>query len=107
MDLLRDDSNGAELSQMRTVRFKRLVPGPATAEFFILFSPGPKIDDVKFISGSEKLKAAGQALSQARFEVAFPQNSSARLVRRALLMCSSVSGCQAVLYAPDSVHSLE
>ena len=108
MDLLRGDPNGNELSQLRSVKLKRLVPGSATAEFFLLFSPGPKVEAVEFISGSEKLKSAGQAaLSQAIFQVAFPEGSSARLVRRAILMCSSVTGCEAVLFTPDSVNSVK
>jgi tetratricopeptide (TPR) repeat protein len=107
MDLLRGDPNGSELSQLRSVKLKRLVPGSATAEFFLLFSPGPKVEDVAFVSGSEKLKSAGQALSEANFRVAFPEGSSARLVRRAILMCSSVTGCAAVLFTPDSVNSVE
>jgi tetratricopeptide (TPR) repeat protein len=40
MELLRGDPNGNELSQLRSVKLKRLVPGSATAEFFLLFSPG-------------------------------------------------------------------
>ncbi len=105
-DLLHPNSNGSELSELRTVKLKRLVPGTATAEFFLLFIPGPKLDDVKFISGSEKLKSAEDALSEAEFQVAFPPGSTARLVRRALVMCSNVSGCDAVLLTPDSVHSV-
>jgi tetratricopeptide (TPR) repeat protein/transglutaminase-like putative cysteine protease len=106
MDLLRVDPNGSELSALRTVKLKRVVPGSATAEFFLLFSPGPKVESVEFISGSEKLKSADQTLTEAKFQVAFPEGSSARLVRRAILLCSPVSGCSAVLYTPDSVHSV-
>jgi len=107
-DLLRGDPNGSELSQLRTVKLKRLVPGSETAEFFLLFAPGPKLEDVEFVSGSEKLKDVGQAaLSEAHFQVAFPEGSSARLVRRAILMCSTVTGCQAVLFTPESVNSVK
>ena len=106
MDLLRGDPNGNELSQLRSVKLKRLVPGSATAGFFLLFSPGPKVEAVEFISGSEKLKSAGEVLSEAKFQVAFPAGSSARLVRRAILMCSSITGCEAVLFTPDSVNSV-
>jgi tetratricopeptide (TPR) repeat protein/transglutaminase-like putative cysteine protease len=106
-DFARGDSSGIELSQMRRVRLKRLVPGQASAEFFLLFGPGPRVEDTVFISGSEKLKAAGEALSSANFQVGFPPQSSARLVRRVILMCSSVVGCQAVLLTPDNVHSVK
>jgi tetratricopeptide (TPR) repeat protein/transglutaminase-like putative cysteine protease len=107
MGLPRGDPSGSELSELRSVKLKRLVPGSATAEFFLLFSPGPKVDDVEFISGSEELKSAAHALSEASFQVAFPEGSSARLVRRAILMCSSISGCEAVLFTPDSVKSVK
>ncbi len=96
-------STFAELSQLRTIKLKRLVPGSETAEFFILLSPGPKVEDVQFISGSEKLKSVGDVLSKTDFPVAFPKGSSARLVRRAIVNCSEVSGCQAVLLEPSSV----
>lgn len=105
-DLIRGDPNGSELSQLRVAKLKRLVPGQATAEFFLLFKPGPKIEAVKFISGSEKLRSAGTALEAANFQVAFPEGSSARLLRRALLMCTDVSGCEAVLFPPESVTSV-
>ncbi len=94
-------------SEFRSVKLNRLVPEPATAEFFLLFGPGPKIEEVKFISGSEKLKFAGDLLKSADFQVAFPESSSARLIRRVMLMCSNISGCTAVLYTPDSVNSVK
>lgn len=107
MELLRSDPSGNELSQLRTVKVKRLVPGSATAEFFLLFGPGPKVEAVEFVSGSEELKSAGPVLSATNFQVAFPEGSSARLVRRAILMCSDVSGCNAVLFTPASVNSVK
>jgi len=103
---LSSDPSGSELSQLRSVKLKQLVPGLATAEFFLLFSPGPKVEDMQFIRGSEKLKSAGDALSEAKFQVSFPEGSSARLVRRAILTCSKISGCQAVLFTPDLVNSV-
>lgn len=106
-ELLRRDSSAGELSELRSVKLKRLVSGSATAEFFLLFSSGPKVEDVEFISGSEQLKSAGETLRDAKFQVAFPEGSSARLVRRAILTCSSVSGCEVVLLTPDSVHSVK
>lgn len=106
-DFAHPDSTGAELSQLRRAKLKRLVPGSATAEFFLLFSPGPRVEEVQFISGSEKLKSVNRALSDADFQVTFPPGSSARLVRRAVLVCSSVTGCEAVLLIPDTVHSVK
>jgi tetratricopeptide (TPR) repeat protein len=107
MELLHGDASGTELSQLRSVKLKRLVPGSATAEFFLLFSPASKVPETQFISGSEKLRSADEVLAEASFQIAFPQGSSARLVRRAILMCSSVVGCNAVLLTPDSVNSVK
>jgi tetratricopeptide (TPR) repeat protein/transglutaminase-like putative cysteine protease len=104
---LSSDAGGSELSQLRSVKLKRLVSGSASADFFLLFGPGPKIEDVQFISGSEKLKSAGEVLSEAKFQVFFPEGSSARLVRRAMLVCSTVTGCQAVLLTSESVTSVK
>jgi tetratricopeptide (TPR) repeat protein len=106
-DLVREDPNGSELNGLRTVKLKRLVPGSAQAEFFLLFGPGPKVEDLHFISGSDKIRSAGRGLADANFQVAFPEHSSARLVRRGVLMCSSDSGCQAVLFTPNSVKSVK
>ena len=72
------DRSGDELSRLRSVKLNRLVPGSATAEFFLLFSPGPKLEDVAFISGDEKLKSASDAIASAKFQVSFPGESSAR-----------------------------
>lgn len=100
-------NGGSELSQLRTVKLRRVVTGSATAEFFLLFSTASKVPEVQFISGSEKLRSADHSLSEARFQIAFPEGSSARLVRRAILMCSNVVGCNAVLFTPDSVNSVK
>jgi Tfp pilus assembly protein PilF len=100
------NSGAAELSQMRSVKLRRLAPGSESAEFFLLFTHGSTIEDLQFISGSNKLRAAEDALYDAEFPVAFPRGSSARIVRRAIVSCSPVSGCMAVLLDPNSVKSL-
>jgi tetratricopeptide (TPR) repeat protein/transglutaminase-like putative cysteine protease len=99
-------SPGEDLTNMRTVKLARIVPGSASAEFFLLFAPGPKIEDAEFISGADELKNATTILESTAFQVSFPNGSSARILRRALLMCSAATGCSVVLYPPDSVHSV-
>jgi tetratricopeptide (TPR) repeat protein len=102
------DRSGDELSKMRTVKLKKIATLGSvalTAEFFLLFSPD-KLEEASFISGSEKLREVGDSIVDADFQVRLPPQSSARLVRRAIVMCSEVSGCQAVLYTPGTVHSL-
>lgn len=99
-------SLGADLSQMRTTKLARVVPGTASAEFFFLFAPGPKLEEVKFISGSEKLRTATKTLSATTFRVPFPTGSNARLLRRGILACYPSSGCTLVLFSPGSVRSV-
>ncbi|MCI0657454.1 MAG: hypothetical protein L0170_10335, partial [Acidobacteria bacterium] len=98
----------SDLSQMRTIRLPRVTRGKATAEFFLLFSPGPRLEEVQFISGDQELAKADVALKAARFDVPFPSGSSARIVRRGLLMCTETgSGCDFVLFIPDTVRTIE
>jgi tetratricopeptide (TPR) repeat protein len=106
-NLVHSDPNNINFSLNRLVKLPRFIPGRGTAEFFMLFAPGPKLEDVKFISGSDNLKNARKVLESAKFPVAFPAGSSARLLRRAIVMCVAVTGCQAILYAPDAVHSVK
>lgn len=104
------DRSGDELSEMRTAKLKHLnldFPTAAiTAEFFLLFNSSGKVEEASFVSGSERLRSATGAFSDVNFQVAFPPGSSARLVRRVIVMCSKISGCQAVMYSPGSVHSV-
>lgn len=97
-----------ELSRIRSVHLERIAQGSASADLFIVFSPGEKVEDVKFISGSEKLRSADRALKLAKFNVLFPDdNPDTRLVRRGLLACSEITGCEFVLLTPDLVRSAE
>lgn len=98
-------AGGQELSNLRTTK---LGPGisSATAEFFILFGPGARVEDTKFISGSESLKSASTILRSARFDLPFPDEGPTRLLRRGILACSQYSGCSIVLMNPSDVHSV-
>jgi hypothetical protein len=100
-------AGGKDLSAVRTVTLPRLVQGKANAEFFIVFSPGPKVEQTKFISGSEKLKSGEHALQTAKYDVPFPDDSNARIVRRGILSCYPLSGCSFVFLTLDSVKSVD
>ena len=91
---------------MRTTRLARLVPGTASAEFFFLFAPGSKPEEVKFISGSENLRTANKTLSATTFNMLFPTASNARMIRRGVLGCYPSSGCALVLLSPGFVRSV-
>jgi hypothetical protein len=98
-------AGGGELSNMRTTKVVRIVSS-STAEFFILFGPGAKIEDIKFISGSDSLKSAGKVLSSTHFNLEFPDEGPTRLLRRGVLGCYQYSGCSIVLINPADVHSV-
>ena len=97
---------GAELSQMRTTKISRLVPGSASAEFFFLFAPGSNVTEVKFISGSDRLRTAGKALATTAFNAPFPTGSDARILRRGILGCYPETGCSLVMLVPSLVRSI-
>jgi hypothetical protein len=77
----------------------------ASGEFFVLFSPGPKIEEVKFISGSEELKNAGERLRSVKFPVEFPSPNPAHIARRGILVCNN-GACSFTFYLPNDVHSV-
>jgi tetratricopeptide (TPR) repeat protein len=97
---------GAETSNDRTFQIAGLKNTKGSAEFFLLFSSGGKVDDVKFVSGSEELKDAGKTLSQENFKVLLPDGGPERLLRRGVLMCDPTIHCTFVLYPPGSVRSV-
>ena len=90
---------------MRSVRLatKRLedLQGRVT----LLFSPGPKVEDIKFEEGGERLQALSDALRVATYSIVFPDSTPFKLPRRGVVTCSSATGeCMVVLEA-ESVTS--
>jgi hypothetical protein len=64
------------------------------------------VEDVKFISGSEKMKFQGKRLKSIDFDFPAPSEVRTSFVRRGILGCYQSSGCSFVLLDPASVHSL-
>ena len=91
-------SAGAELSQMRTVKVPTITKESASADFNLLLVAGGKAEKVNFFRGSDLLRDATDSLAKTRFEEPFPTNSTARLLRRGILSCSSYTGCSFVFY---------
>ena len=65
-----------------------------------------KVEDVKFIRGSDKAKTFGKELKSIDFNVPAPSDVPTRFVRRGMLNCYENNGCSFVLLDPTSVHSL-
>ena len=102
-----DSATKEELVRLRTVKLEPFSSENATAEVFLLIGPRSKVVDAKFISGDAALKKATAALKAAAVDAHLPDDGPTHLVRRGVVMCSSMSGCSVVLYAPDHVRSLD
>jgi len=100
-----------EVIREREFKLPRFLPGTESAEFFVLLasdgnSKAFKVEDVKFISGSDKMKLQGKQLKTIDFDVPAPDNVPTRFVRRGILGCYQYSGCSFALLDPASVDSL-
>jgi len=87
-----------ELTSMRTVRLPAITKTVANADFDVLLAVSGKIEKANFLHGSDVLRSAGKTLENARFEEPFPPTSTACLVRKGILSCSSDTGCNFVFY---------
>jgi tetratricopeptide (TPR) repeat protein len=99
-----------EVNHIRAIKLDRLVPDSARAYFYLVFMRGDKtalakIEDVKFIAGSDELKSAGKALMAATYGFTFPDDSQARILRLGMLGCFEYSGCSFTLL-PNNMASV-
>ncbi len=101
-----------DLAARRRVKLANPDQLTAKAQFWVLFSPGGKssrkkatrarVENVKFISGSDSLKPYAQALRKARFAYLFPPGEQTKLAVRGVLSCSKAkSQCS---YTPFSAN---
>ncbi len=94
-------SPGEELSRTRTTRLAAKAAPKGDATFSVTFSPG-KIEDVKFVSGDEKLKGSAPLIEHSSIRAEFPDSTPAYLTRHGLLLCSSASSCDFTFLLPGS-----
>jgi hypothetical protein len=64
------------------------------------------VTDVKFVSGSDKMKLQGKQLKSIDFKVPAPGSVPTSFVRRGILGCYEFTGCSFMLLDPASVRSL-
>jgi Flp pilus assembly protein TadD/transglutaminase-like putative cysteine protease len=99
-----------ELASIRTLPVGKLLKEDAQADFWVLLSPGgktAKVDAVRFISGSEKLRPFAAKLRDLEYGPMFPDPSPIRLIRRGTLACSASTGdCTFTLIRPEDVRSV-
>jgi len=97
-----------EISRARSITVSRSVPRQATAEFFISFMPGGKVDEVKFVTGDQQLRDAEKELAALKYNIVFPDVQPSKLIRRGILACTVAgAACQFVLLLPSSVTSVD
>ena len=95
---------------MRTIPAGELLDEEAQADFFVLLSPAEKnarVDAVRFVSGSERLRALADRLRALDYGVPFPDASPLQIVRRATLSCPGKGAdCTLTLVSPEDVHAV-
>lgn len=102
-----------KIVQERRFDLPRFLPGTESAEFFVLLTSDAgsktfKVNDVKFISGSEKMKRYGQELKSINFGLpAPPAEIPTRVIRRGILGCYQYTGCSFVVLDPEGVRSVK
>lgn len=96
-----------DLAALRRIPAGKLLHEDAQADFLILLSPGEKsarVDSVKFVGGSEKLKPFSDRLRLLDYGVVFPKNTPLKLVRRGTLACAVQTGdCTLTLIPPEDL----
>jgi Flp pilus assembly protein TadD/transglutaminase-like putative cysteine protease len=98
------------LTKVRVFPAGDLLQENARADFFVLLAPGatnPRVEAVRFSSGSQDLRPFTEKLRALDFGPMFPDASPAKIVRRGTLTCSAASGnCTFTLSLPEEVRTL-
>jgi tetratricopeptide (TPR) repeat protein len=78
-----------------------------SAEFFILLAPGPRVAAVKFLNDDDEFPGAKEALKAAKFEMSFPDDDPAQILRRGFIDCEpELAECTIALVPPLEVRSV-
>lgn len=97
------DAAWREISQEQKVKLGRITKVMGSAEFYVLFSPGPKVDGVKFVSGKRQLQPLSKTITSARFHILFPDSNPVKLLHRGVMICpGSPFSCEFRLFAVTS-----
>lgn len=98
-----------QIADMRDFKLPRVFTGTATAEFLLLLDSDPesgafKVKDVKYLSGSDKLKTVSSTLTKLNLHLTSPDNRPVRVLRRGTFICGAV--CEFMLPDANSSHSV-
>jgi Flp pilus assembly protein TadD len=99
-----------ELAARRTFSIGKGPGENSQADFLLLLSPGakdPKVEAVKFVSGSQTLRPLAERLRGVDFGPMFPNNEPAKIIRRGTLACSAdTANCTFTLILPENLHTV-
>jgi tetratricopeptide (TPR) repeat protein len=99
-----------ELAARRTFSIGKGPNENSQADFLLLLSPGakdPKVEAVKFVSGSQSLKPFAERLRAVDFGPMFPDSTPARIVRRGTVACAAETGnCTFTLILPEDLRTV-
>jgi tetratricopeptide (TPR) repeat protein/transglutaminase-like putative cysteine protease len=101
-----------ELIVQRTIKLGNTPKQEGKAEFILLLTSqhgaDMSVDDVKFVSGDEKLKVFTDALRTARYGQSVPDQTAIKLLRRGTLSCTEAAAdCSFLLALPEDVKSAD
>jgi hypothetical protein len=75
---------------------------------FVPTSAGLRAENVKFVSGDEKLQAYAEPLRRLDYKLSMPDDTPTKILRRGALSCSASSKeCMFVMFLTDDVRSVD
>ena len=105
------EKNREKLQDSRTLKVDKIGKEGGSAEFFVLFTPassGLQPENVKFVSGDEKLQSYTGLLRKLDYRLSLPDDTPTKILRRGTLVCSpSAKDCMFVMFLTDDVRSVD
>ena len=86
-----------EMLRERTIALN--TSGKGSAQFYLLISPA-KVEQAKFIKGSEELKGLSELLEKTDIRMKFPAAAEVRVVRRGVVTCGTPAASPSAAGAP-------
>ena len=92
-----------EKQRLSIVKVPRTVKGMATAEFYIVFTQGAAAPEARFVNGSEGLQLAGKGIETTKFDLRFPSDRPAKLLRSGFISCAPTGTTCDFSFLPPSL----
>lgn len=102
--------NREQFAALRSLKLGNASGVSGSADFFVLLEPGATgaaVNDVKFVSGDEKLKPFADSLRHAAYGLEFPETASTKILRRGTLSCPKTGDCTFEMALPEDVATVD